>query len=140
LTNSTVENPGPIIGAGTRDITESALTMPNMRSAIINWFRPLQAILITTSIVDGESREVRRPFNTAGILLPMKARYIALKPEGQRAWRWFVLHVGREIELKPNDIIIRKNVPYRVMGRWGYEDYGWIRYELKEDFEHARAA
>ena len=131
---SNVENPGPIIGAGTRDISESALTVPNMRGAIINWFRPLQAERITTTIVDGLAKEIRRPFNTAGVFNPMKPREVLLKPEGDRTFRWFVLYVGREIELKPNDVVIRKGVPYRVMGPLPIEDYGIKRYELTEDY------
>ena len=109
-----------------------------MRGAVIGWFRPFKAVRITTTIVDGLSQEVERPFETSGFFTPMKARQVMLKPEGDRALRWFVLIVGREIELKPNDVIVRKGVPYRVMGPWELEDYGFRRYELTEDSSNAR--
>ena len=132
--NPSLENPGPIIGAGARDIRESALTYPNMRGALIGLFRPIELTVVTTTIVDGLSKEVNRSINSAGLLQPMKARAIMLKPEGQRAFRWFTLHVGREIDLKPNDVVIRKGVPYRVMGKWPWEDAGFLKYELVEDY------
>ena len=137
--NTVVENPGPILGAGRRLIRESALTMPNMRGAIVGLFRPIQLTVITTTIVDGLSKEVRRSVSSAGVLQPMKARAVMLKPEGERAFRWFTLHVGREIDLKPNDVVVRKGVPYRVMGRWGWEDYGFIKYELVEDYNAVKS-
>ena len=137
--NPSLENPGPIIGAGTRDIAESALTMPNMRGAVINWFRPFRGILVTTTIVDGLSKEVRREFDTAGFFKPMRPREVLIKPEGDRAFRWFVLYTGREIDFKPNDVVIRKGVPYRVMGPWQLEDYGVKRYELVEDYRAVKS-
>jgi hypothetical protein len=134
-----LQNPGPIIGARTRDIAEGALNVPNMRGAVINWFRPFRGVVVTTTIVEGLSTEVSRPFNCAGFFKPMKARDVLIKPEGDRAFRWFVLYTGREIDFKPNDVVIRKGVPYRVMGPWQLEDYGIKRYELVEDYNAVKS-
>ena len=134
-----VENPGPILGAGLRDVAEGSLTMPNMRGAVIGLFRPLEITVITTSIVKGLSQEVRKTYASAGTLQPMKARAVMLKPEGDRTLKWFVLHAGREIQLKPNDVVVRKGVPYRVMAVWPWEDYGFMKYELTEDYNAVKA-
>lgn len=137
--NPSLENPGPIIGAGSRDIAECALTMPNMRGAVIGNFRPLRVVVSTTTIVDGLADEVLRAFDSAGDLQPMKSSDVMLKPEGQRKFKWFTLHIGREIVLKANDVVIRKGVPYRVMSIYPWEDYGFLKYELTEDY-NARVA
>lgn len=134
LAPASLENPGPIIGAGTRDILEGATTLPNMRSALVGWNRPIVFELVTTTIVAGLSSETRRSISTTGTLQPMKARHIALKAEGQRAWRWWTLHTVSDIALKVNDRVISKGVPYRVMGSSNWEDQGFFKYELVEDY------
>ena len=126
------ENPGPIIGAGTRDIVEGASTLPNMHSATIGWFRPLTVVLVTTTIIAGLANQVKRPIATSGVLQPMHSREIILKPEGDRSYRWFTLHADIGLQLNLNDIAIIRNVTYRVMGRWDWRDAGFIKYDLVE--------
>lgn len=135
---SNPENPGPIIGAGSRDIAEGSLNAPNMRSALIGWNRPISFELVTITIKDSVAQEVRRQISTTGTLQPMMARKIMLKSEGQRAWNWFTLHTVSDIQLKVDDRVIRKGVPYRVMGSWGWEDNGFFKYELVQDYADAR--
>lgn len=133
------ENPGPIIGAGNKNILEAATSTPSMRSALIGWNRPILIELITTKINDlGIAEKVSRPISTTGTLQPMRPREVALKPEGFRAWRWFCLHTTNEIGLKPEDRVVRKGIPYRVMSSMGYEDYGFFKYELVQDYQEVK--
>lgn len=131
----TPENPGPIIGAGCRDIGEAATPGPYMRGALVGWLRPITMVVITTTIVDGIASEVPRPVSTSGIIQPMKAQAVAVKPEGQRAWKWNTLHATRDLDLKRDDVVVVKGLNYRVMGRWDYEDFGFRLFELVQDYQ-----
>lgn len=64
--------------------------MPNMRDALRGMGRRVTAQVIKQKVVDFEAVQDPRDIIRASIvLLPMPARKIAIKPEGQRAWKWW---------------------------------------------------
>jgi hypothetical protein len=133
ITAPPIQNPGPIIGAGTRDLAHQAGAFPDMAGTITGWFAPLEVTIVRTQIVDGEAVEFpQRTCSTAGILQPMKARALMLKPDGHRAFRWFTLHTALGIDLKPDDLATIRGVIYRVMAVWDWSRAGYMKYELTE--------
>lgn len=70
------------------------------------------------------------PITFRGVLAPLTAQQLSIKPEGQRSWRWWNLYTKRDLTL---DWIITDmdNVKFRVMNRrhWG----SFLEYELREN-------
>lgn len=64
--------------------------MPNMKDALRGIGRRVSVQIIKQKIVDHEA--VQKPVDLMRVtivLVPMPARKIAIKPEGQRLWKWW---------------------------------------------------
>lgn len=64
--------------------------MPNMRDALRGIGRRVTVQVIKQRVVDHEA--VQDPIDLMRatiVLVPMPARKIAIKPEGQRTWKWW---------------------------------------------------
>jgi len=65
-----------------------------------------------------------------GVLLPMKATEISVKPEGERAWRWFTYYSQENLELGWSFIDVVAGYRYRVMKVEDYDRAGFFIYDL----------
>lgn len=64
--------------------------MPNMRDALRGIGRRVTVQVIKKKVIDREAVQQATDLMRATIVLvPMPARKIAIKPEGQRAWKWW---------------------------------------------------
>lgn len=131
---------GPIVGAGSRGgVYDSSVGVPNMGEALRGWGRPLTIGLIRKELKD--RREVDTnivKIETQGTIQPFTAEQLKTKPEGERSWKWQMLHCTPSVEMETDDVAIIKGVRYRVMGKLPYGDYGYVQYELCQDYQNAR--
>lgn len=64
--------------------------MPNMRQALKGLGRRLSYQVIKQQVVDREAVQTSTKVMRASVVLtPMKPQAIAIKPEGQRTWKWW---------------------------------------------------
>lgn len=64
--------------------------MPSMRDALRGMTRRVTAQVIKQQVVDFEAVQTPRDLIRASlVLMPMPARKILIKPEGQRTWKWW---------------------------------------------------
>ncbi|MES2155470.1 MAG: hypothetical protein V4510_10080 [bacterium] len=64
--------------------------MPNMRQALRGLGRRVSVQVIKQKVVDFEAVQDHRDLLRASVvLLPMPARKLMVKPEGQRSWKWW---------------------------------------------------
>lgn len=64
--------------------------MPNMRQALKGLGRRVSAQVIKQKVVDREAvQDPRDVLRASVVLMPMPAQRIAIKPEGQRTWKWW---------------------------------------------------
>lgn len=108
-----------------------------MKAAFAGWTMPLTFKKITQVVQDGgwiDSVEI--PVNVKGVWQPMAAEDIQLKPEGQRSWSWFLLHVeGNSTPFKTNDRLEFQGTQYKVMGVKNYTLNNYVEYHAIEDFQ-----
>ncbi len=69
-----------------------------------------------------------------GAIQPFTNRMLEMKSEGERTWNWVMLHTTADINLNVGEKFTIGPTPYRVMGQKGFSDYGFIYYELIEDY------
>lgn len=92
-------------------------------------------VLIQKQTVNFQLVERERSVSFLGVIQPLKARDLMLKPEGERAWTWNKVHADPSLQLKVDDVIKYLDTRFRVMARTDYKIYGYIRYELVQDWE-----
>lgn len=109
-------------------------TVPNVNGAMLQWFQPMIFTAVTKIVVGGEVIETGTPINFRGVIQPLSNRDLLIKPEGERAWTWYMLHADPSLSLNVDDVVNYLGQQTRVMARKDYRLYGYIYYELIQDY------
>lgn len=111
--------------------------LPNMSNTLNGWEVPVIADYVYQERnVDGEITDLSKEMRIKGVLQPLKAEEVQLKPEGQRSWVWYQLHVKSSYDLLYTEQVVKvNNLKYRVMAVKNYDLYGYVEYHLVRDFE-----
>jgi len=123
--------------AADRDIFETAISLPTVRTTITGWFRPLVVGRVTKTVVNFEVKELFRETSCLGVIQPFGPSQLRIKPEGQRSWEWKMLHTTPDIHLENDERFTIAGVPYRVMKNQDFSEYGYMQYELVQDYQKA---
>lgn len=115
-------------------------TVPDVGGAMLDWFQPMSFGVVTTTVVAGRAKQVVVDTTFRGVVQPLRTRDLQLKPEGQRAWTWLEVHAQPVLALNVDDIIIYRGFQCRVMAKENFTIYGYIRYELVQDWTGAGPA
>ncbi len=124
----------PLSNASDLNLGQNNGTLPDMSGTISGWFQNLTMTVVTKSVVNFETVEVLTPTDFMGVRQPLSPQRLAMKPEGQRKWRWEQIHCWPSLALTPDDIIVFQGTRYRVMAKKDYKEYGYLEYEIMEDF------
>ena len=128
MSNNTIQNASNI------PLNVATGTVPNVNAAMANWYQPMQFGVVSKSNVGFELQETQEIINFRGVIQPLKERSLAIKPEGQRAWTWLWLHSDTSLQLEVDSVVTYLGVQTRVMGRKNYSIYGYMEYELVQDW------
>lgn len=120
--------------AADRSVSEMATALPSVSETIQGWFRPLELVFVKSAIENMVTKTSRETFTIAGVIQPFTNQELKLKSEGERKWKWKLLHTTPEVALNPGENFNIKGTPYRVMGKADWSDYGTNVYELVEDY------
>ena len=107
---------------------------PLVRGVMNGWFRALSLAQVVKQVVHFEVTEVQKPIQSYGIIQPLSGRRLEMKPEGQRQWDWILIHATPDLTLDVDDVIIWKGDKYRVQSQKDFGDYGFVEYELINDY------
>lgn len=117
-------------------ISDINLNLPQMQSAIAGWEVNIYANYITQEMVDGEVVENSHTEKIVGVRQPLKPEEVELKPEGQRAWSWYWLHVDSKYKpLKYEQEVTIKGETYRVMAVKDYSLDGFYEYHVVKGYQ-----
>lgn len=116
------------------DVRIDGASLPDVSDALMSWFVPIDMLLITKSVVDFKNVEVATTISTQGVWQPFSAQQLNMKPQGQRSWKWFMLHTPIDFVLKTDDVVDFQGTRYRVMGKLDYALYGYLEYHLVDDY------
>lgn len=116
-------------------LNQNSGTLPDMSSALVNWYQPMIFGVITKTFSDFQLIETIVQTQFMGIWQPLKGRQLSMKPEGQRQWSSWQLHADLALNLKIDDVIIYLTKQYRVIAKKDYSLYQFQEYELCEDWE-----
>lgn len=123
----------PLFGGG---------NLPQVQDAFTGWMLPIVMARVIKTQVNFRTVEVDEQINTRGMIKPMSTRRLEMKPEGERNWEWLTLHATPDLVLE-NDSIVKFSArqfagrPFRIMGQRNWANYGFVRYELVNDYEYS---
>ena len=148
-----------IANASNKSIKAVNGTVPDVSGAMHDWFQPMVFVQVSARTAQGfvlsygqiaygltmetstafglpgfQVVETKTPINYQGVIQPLDAQELAMLPEGQRAWRSWLLHAEPVLSLKVDDIVIYDNVSYRVKSLRDYSLYNYMTYSLLEDW------
>jgi hypothetical protein len=131
------QSPVGIVDANRLTIDAAVTPMPNMRDVLYGWFMPLALTIVRKITQDFQTREVEVQHETRGVIQPMSTAKLAIKPEGERTWKWWTVHATTDLVLQTDDVIIPRGKPrLRIMGQGDWSNSGFVVYEAVEDYEY----
>lgn len=126
-----------INNAANQPLFDKAGTTPDVSGALQDYYQAMQFTKLVKNVVGFQVEEIPDPINFRGTIQPFTERQIFLKPEGQRAWTWFLLHSDPVLTLNVDDVVLWKGKQTRVMARRDYKLYGYVEYHLVQDWTGA---
>lgn len=123
-----------IINAKDKPISLASSNLPNMGLAVRRWFQKLKFGVIKKTQLNGYTQEVVTELDSFGVRVPFTPEQLKILKEGERSWNWSTLYCNVDLILNTDDRVIIKGVKYRVMGKTDYTEYGYLQYDVIEDY------
>ena len=108
--------------------------LPNMSGTIVDWFLPIRVGIVSRALSDYEQVESIKWIDTQGVVQQYKTQDLEITKEGDRSWDILQIHCLPDLQLENDDVIIYKNMRYKVMNNNNYSDYGYMEYICYETF------
>ncbi len=125
---------GTIANGKNTPLNAKAGTVPDVGGAMRDWFQPMTFSRVSKATVAFQVVETAYDTNFRGVLQPLSGRNLQLKPEGQRAWTWLQLHADPSLTLDVDEVVTYLGVQTRIMSQKDYRLYGFVVYELVQDW------
>ena len=110
--------------------------MPQVDEVLNGWEISFIAKFIQQVQIDGEFIDRSTLCKIYGVLQPLKAEELQAKPEGQRNWKWYWLHIKKQYPQLPDGYIVTiDGIEYKVMASKDYTLNGYNEYHLLQDFK-----
>jgi hypothetical protein len=123
-----------ILNAASYPISTVSGTLPNMMDGMADWFQPMIFEPTIKNETGYQVVENALPIVFRGVIMPFKDRELWIKPEGERAWTWLHLFSDPQLELLVDQVVIYLGVQTRVMALKNYAIYGFMEYQLVQDW------
>lgn len=115
-------------------LSDSSLYLPNVSGGMRNWFLPIVFTCIKKEVINFKEVETHENISFKGVMQPMKPQELQFKPEGQRDWKWHVCHTEVGTPFNLDDVVLYNGVKYRVLSKADFSKYGYLKYDLVEDY------
>ena len=123
-----------IANAADKPLFQKSGTTPDVSGAMQDYFQPMVFSPIGKIVQGFQVVETGAPINFRGMVQPLTERQIVLKPEGQRAWTWLLIHSDPVLTLNVDDVVNWNGLQTRIMARKDYALYGYVEYHAVQDW------
>lgn len=123
-----------ITNAADQRLFQNPGTLPDLNEALTEYFQPMIFTQIVKSVVNFQNVETITDINIQGVMQPFSDQKLYMKPEGQRSWKWVLLHAEPGAPLNTDDEVTNLGTQYRVMQKRDYTQYGYVEYHLVQDY------
>lgn len=126
-----------ILNAKDRKLEDLGSGLPDVGYSVMQFLQTVKIGIIEKQQINGYTQEIINYIKTQAARQPLSAQELAIKAEGERSWKWEKIHTTPEVKLSTDDRIVFKGIPYRVMEKFDYTEYGFLEYHVVEDFRHS---
>ena len=119
-------------GKDTR-LENTPIELPNLSDAVSSFMQRIDVGVIQKQQIDGYTQEITKYYKTQASIQPMSEN-LAIRKEGARSWRWYVIHVLSDVKLATDDVAVIRGARYRIMQKNNWDQYGFIEYHAIEDY------
>jgi hypothetical protein len=124
----------PLFNASSVPLDQTPGTLPNMADTVAGWFQLCYFEQVVKTIVNFQVVETTTPLQFQGVITPASPRQLAMRPEGQRKWKWLDVHAWPTLQLSPDDVVVYQGLQYRVWSKLDFTQYGYVKYSLVNDY------
>jgi hypothetical protein len=128
---------GPIFAAGSIPLSANGGTLPNVATALYDYFQTITFEVLTKTILNGLVTETTTPVTFFGVWQNWNPQNLKMEPVGERKWEYRKLHCQPTLFLGPDDVIIWQGIQYRVLGKIDFSQYGYVEYNFVNDYSGA---
>lgn len=128
---------GTIANGKNTPLNQRQGSIPDVSGGMQDYWQAMTFTPVTKVTRAFQVVETGTPITFRGVIMPLSARRIELKPEGQRAWTWLQLFSDPVLELDVDDVVLYLGKQTRVMATTDYRLYGYVLYELVQDWTNA---
>lgn len=114
-------------------LSQTISGVPDVSGAVERNLQPLVFERMQRTMVDGRMQAVPLTIPSLASIQPLKPQELAIKPTGDRAWSWYMIHSLTNLELKVNDRFVVQGQAYKNMAKAKWNQYGYFYYEVIED-------
>ena len=125
---------GPINNACNQPLFAKSGTVPDVSGALQDYYQPMVFQKLTKTVDGFQVVETGANINFQGMIQPLTDRQLLLRPEGQRAWTWFLLFADPTLTLQVDDVVNWNGTQTRVMARKDFALYGYVQYHICQDW------
>ena len=122
-----------------KTLNESSGTLPNLRSVLNGYFQKMILIKSSNEIVNFRTVKSTKFITFMGVIQPFSDEQLKIEAEGQRDWKWYMLHVDPNEDIDLNDRIEYLSTTYKIMQRRAVNQYGYLEFKLIEEFQEDEA-
>jgi hypothetical protein len=124
-----------ISNGSSKNIYQTTPSLPNVSEALQGWFQYVNFSKVVKRVVNYDLFEEEIPINFYGVVEPQSAQRIEMKPEGQRKWLYQTVWALPSLILTIDDVVIYNAIRYRVTSKNDWKNYGYVTYDLTQDFK-----
>lgn len=123
-----------MIPRGSKKRLSDLTDLPDVSGGAMLFFQPIKVFVIQKEQVKGYTQEKEICKQTYGVRQPFTPQQLNIKTEGERAWIWNKLHCLPDLILKNDDKVRIQGIPFRVVSKTDYREYGYLEYDLVQDY------
>ena len=125
-----------IINAKDRNTSEISNAMPNVAESVMELLLPVTIVVVQKEQIAGRTEEINIEIDTKASIQPDNQK-LAIKTEGQRAWKYWTLYALSNLDLIPDQGFVMDGQGYRVLDKVDWSKYGYFQYSVIEDYQYA---
>ena len=113
---------------------QSASGLPNVIEAIQSLLQPLYVTYVQKQQVDGYTQEITISLCVQASIQPAEQK-LDMTSTGQRSWRYWDVWCENNLDLQPDEMFEVGGLRYRILSRNDWAAYGYIHYQVVEDYQ-----
>lgn len=127
----------PLTNANALTLPQNVGGLPDVSAAVMSLLQPVSVNLVLQQLINGYYKPIKNlTVQTQASIQPLPQE-LAIKMEGERNWRWSLIHILPNVVLNNNDLITLFGIQYKVMKKENWSQYGYLDYFVVENFVSA---